>query len=152
MGELNETHDPDAQSWIASANDGETDFPIQNLPFSVFRRGGTQEAFRGGVAIGDQVLDLAALAGTGALQGPALQAARAAAQAALNDFFALGPAAWRALRHALFALLKDDAPAQTALVRDCLVPQREAEHTVPARIGFGDSRGQVLPARSQAAV
>ena len=135
MSPIDHTHDANARSWLASANAAGTDFPIQNLPFSVFRRGGTQEAFRGGVAIGDQVLDLAALAGTGPLQGPALQAARAAAQAALNDFFALGPAAWRALRHALFALLKDDAPAQTALVRDCLVPQREAEHTVPARIG-----------------
>ena len=77
------------------------DFPIQNLPFAVFRRAGSAEPFRGGVAIGDQVLDLAALAAARLLDGLAAQdAAAACAQPALNDFFALGPAAWRALRHA----------------------------------------------------
>jgi len=60
--ELNHTHDPEARSWLESANAPGTDFPIQNLPFGVFRRQGTNEAFRGGVAIGDQVIDLAAIA------------------------------------------------------------------------------------------
>ena len=133
---LNHTHDPAARSWLASANAAGCDFPIQNLPFAVFRRAGRGEAFRGGVAIGDQVLDLAALAAGQVLEGAALQAARAAAQPALNDLFALGPTAWRALRHALFALLKSDAaPAQADALRGCLLPQREAEYTVPARIG-----------------
>ncbi|MDP2018097.1 MAG: fumarylacetoacetase, partial [Hydrogenophaga sp.] len=57
--ELNHTHDPEARSWLESANAPGTDFPIQNLPFGVFRRQGSSEAFRGGVAIGDQVIDLA---------------------------------------------------------------------------------------------
>ena len=56
---LNETHDAGLRSWVASANTGASDFPIQNLPYAVFRRAGSQEAWRGGVAIGDQVLDLA---------------------------------------------------------------------------------------------
>ncbi len=56
---LNHTHDPAAASWLASANVSGGDFPIQNLPLAVFRRKGSQTAFRGGVAIGDQVLDLA---------------------------------------------------------------------------------------------
>ena len=60
MPTLNETHDPKLTSWVASANDGRTDFPIQNLPFAVFRRQGSQEAWRGGVAIGDQIVDMAA--------------------------------------------------------------------------------------------
>jgi len=51
---LNETHDAGLRSWVASANTGASDFPIQNLPFAVFRRAGSQEAWRGGVAIGDQ--------------------------------------------------------------------------------------------------
>ena len=51
MHALNETHDPQLQSWVASANDGQTDFPIQNLPFAIFRRQGSKEAFRGGVAL-----------------------------------------------------------------------------------------------------
>ena len=55
---LDDTHDPALRSWVASANDGATDFPIQNLPFGRFRRAGSQEPWRIGVAIGDQVLDL----------------------------------------------------------------------------------------------
>ena len=58
---LNETHDAGLQSWVASANTGKSDFPIQTLPFAVFRRKAGDEAFRGGVAIGDQVLDMAAV-------------------------------------------------------------------------------------------
>jgi hypothetical protein len=54
---LNETHDPALRSWVDSAQREGGDFPIQNLPFAVFRRAGTDESWRGGVAIGDQVVD-----------------------------------------------------------------------------------------------
>ena len=136
MTTLNHTHDVGARSWLASANAEGGDFPIQNLPFAVFRRAGSAESMRGGVAIGDQVVDLAALSATGLLGDPAQDAARACARPVLNDFFALGPAAWRSLRHALFALLKDDAaPATVAALRDCLVPQAGVEFGLPARIG-----------------
>lgn len=67
---LNETHDPALRSWVASANQDQTDFPLQNLPFAVFRRQGSTEAYRGGVAIGDQILDLAAVAARGVLSAP----------------------------------------------------------------------------------
>ena len=133
---LDHTHDADARSWLDAANLAGSDFPIQNLPYAVFRRTGGTEPFRGGVAIGDQVLDLAALSSRGSLDGLARDAVRAAALPALNDFFALGGAAWKALRHALFALLKSDAPAATVqALRACLVPQAEVEYAVPARIG-----------------
>ena len=141
MNELNSTRDVSAFSWLESANRAGCDFPIQNLPHGVFRRmdrggGGAREAFRGAVAIGDQVLDLAAAAAGQHLEGLAQDAARAAALPALNDFFAIGPAAWRALRHALFGALKSDAPLATAqALRGCLVPQAEVEFSVPARIG-----------------
>ncbi|NVM89492.1 fumarylacetoacetase [Variovorax sp. SG517] len=134
--ELNHTHDVHARSWVESANAPDSDFPIQNLPHAVFRRAGSAEAFRGGVAIGDQVLDLAALVTKQQLDGLALDAANAAALPALNDFFALGNGAWKALRHALFELLKNDSPiAAVQAVRGCLVPQADVEYTVPARIG-----------------
>ena len=42
---LNETHDPSLRSWVASANAAGNDFPLQNLPFAVFRRNGSGEAF-----------------------------------------------------------------------------------------------------------
>ncbi|WP_099797324.1 fumarylacetoacetase [Variovorax sp. 54] len=136
MIELNHTHDVGARSWVASANVAGSDFPIQNLPYAMFRRTGRPEPFRGGVAIGDQVLDLAALAAGSHVDGLALDAARAAALPALNDFFALGPSAWQALRHAVFALLRSDAPPATVDdLRGFLVPQTEVEYTVPARIG-----------------
>jgi len=52
MVDLNETHDPALESRVESANAPTTDSPIQNLPFEIFRRHGSPEAFRGGVAIG----------------------------------------------------------------------------------------------------
>jgi len=134
--QLNHTHDAARKSWLASANVTGCDFPIQNLPFAVFRRKGNKEAFRGGVAIGDQIVDLAARNDSRLLSGLAARAAMACAQPALNDFFAMGPAAWQALRHGLFALLEDTAsPATVKAMRACLVPLADAEFAVPANIG-----------------
>jgi len=134
---LNHTHDPAARSWVDSANAAGADFPIQNLPFGVFKeKAAVSQDWRAGIAIENEVLDLPALAATGLLQGLAQQAAQAGAAAALNPLMALGPAAWSALRHAVFALLKDDAPAATqAQVRTCLLPQSGVELGLPARIG-----------------
>jgi len=55
---INETHDPNLRSWVESANDPSTDFPIQNLPFGLFDRIESGVKWRAGIAIGDQVLDL----------------------------------------------------------------------------------------------
>ena len=132
----NPTHSAFAKSWVTSANAEGCDFPIQNLPFAVFRRAGSGEAFRGGVAIGDQVIDLAQVALTDCLDGLAQAAAQACTQPALNDFFAMGPKAWKALRHGLFELLeKAFYGAKVDALRDCLIPQEDVEFTVPARIG-----------------
>lgn len=134
MTVLNETHDPTLRSWVASANAAGTDFPIQNLPFAVFRRRASTEVCRGGVAIGDQIVDLAALARAGVLTGLAQQAAEAGAQDKLNALMALGADAWSALRLALSRALREGS-AQQAAVQACLVPQADAEYDVPARIG-----------------
>lgn len=54
---LNDTHDPNLKSWVESANDPATDFPIQNLPYVLFRP--PSDTFpRTGVRIGEQILDL----------------------------------------------------------------------------------------------
>ena len=134
MTHLNETHDPALKSWVASANTQGTDFPIQNLPFAVFRRRGTGEAFRCGVAIGDQILDLAAIAKTSVLKGDAATTAQAGAHDKLNALMALGNTAWGTLRLALSRALREDA-AEQATLQACLVPQAQAEYDVPARIG-----------------
>ena len=68
---IDETHDPNLESWVESANDPETDFPIQNLPF--VRAAIADEDGDGfittGVAIGDSVLILDLLAQAGLLDG-----------------------------------------------------------------------------------
>ena len=135
---INETHDPALRSWVPTANADDTDFPIQNLPFGVFRRKGAAEQFRCGVAIGDQILDLAAASRSEAIQGSAAQAVRAGASDSLNALMAMGNAAWSDLRLALSRALRETAAEQRALSA-CLVPQAQAEHDVPARIGdFSD--------------
>ncbi len=125
---LDHTHDPLATSWVHT---DDIDFPIQNLPHGIFRRAGTGEPFRGGVAIGNQVLDLAAVQ---TLTPNAAEALTAASAPTLNALMALGPAHWTALRHALFAALKTGSPDEPRL-RACLVPQAEAEFALPATIG-----------------
>ncbi len=133
MALLNETHDPKLKSFVASANDGVTDFPIQNLPFCVFSRVDIHDAFRGGVAIGDQILDLAALSKLHLLSGVAAQAMQACAEPTLNRFMAMGRETWSALRLALSRLLAQGS-AHEGMLRACLVPQSEAEYALPARI------------------
>ncbi len=91
MSALNATHDPALLSWVGSAAAPGTDFPLQNLPFAVFRRAGSTESFRGGVAIGDQVLDLGALHELGVLTGAAAEALALCAQPTLNEFMGAGP-------------------------------------------------------------
>jgi len=122
------THDPNLRSWVASANDPETDFPIQNLPLGVFADGSSS---RIGTAIGDSVLDLAACAEAGWLDGPAGAACR---EPDLNALMALGSPGWRALRHRLSALLRHDARERVSLAR-LLRPLGELEMRLPARIG-----------------
>ena len=131
---LNETHDPAVRSFVASANAQGTDFPLQNLPFGIVRRRGSTERWRGGVAIGDQVLDLAALADTSLLAGDAAVALRACVDDSLNAFMALGAPAWSRLRRALWRLLRQDA-AEASRVGTCLIPAAAIEHALPARIG-----------------
>ncbi|MCA9303450.1 MAG: fumarylacetoacetate hydrolase family protein, partial [Phycisphaerales bacterium] len=57
---IDETHDPNLKSWVESANDPETDFPIQNLPL----------AYSGSymTIIGDQAVDLTVLESAGLLK------------------------------------------------------------------------------------
>lgn len=134
MALLNKTHDPALRSWVASAQRPGTDFPIQNLPYASFRRAAGNEGFRCGVGIGDQVLDLAALACGQAFSGLAAQALQACAQPKLNGLMAMGPHAWQALRLALSQALREGA-VQQPLLQACLVPQAEVVFDVPAQIG-----------------
>jgi len=97
-----ETHSPGRRSWVASANQ-HADFPIQNLPLGVFTP--PDGASRGGVAIGDDIFDLAAALELELFDGLAAQAAQAASGATLNPLFALGREPRRALRLRLSEIL-----------------------------------------------
>ncbi len=134
MFAVNETHDPELRSWIESANDQQCGFPIQNLPFAVFCRRHADEAFRGGVAIGDQIVDLAAVNAAGLFDGLAGRAAAAGALPELNELMAMGAEAISQLRLALSRALRRGAGGQQSL-RLCLTPQAGAEYAPPCRIG-----------------
>jgi fumarylacetoacetase len=132
---LNETHDPKARSWVTSANDGKTDFPLQNLPFGVFHHP-HRESPRMGVAIGDRILDLCESVSCETLSGVDELTREACEEASLNLLMAIGPERVSALRRALFHLLRDDVTAEAQKVLEaCLVPQSEVEMLLPAHIG-----------------
>jgi fumarylacetoacetase len=113
---LDDTHDPALRSWVESANDPATDFPIQNLPFGVFRGHGHPDP-RIGVAIGDQVLDL--------------RDAGLAAAPSLNELMTAGREASRELRRKISALLRSNSTPRPEL----LVPMHDVSLLVPAEIG-----------------
>jgi fumarylacetoacetase len=109
-------------SWVPAPEGSH--FPVQNLPFGVFARPGQPP--RVGVAIGDQVLDLAGLAGAGLLPG----SGGWFAAPALNAFMAAGPGAWRRSRDRLTELLTD------LRHRDLVEPHLERQAAVDLRLPF----------------
>ena len=133
------TVDPALRSWVPGAGVPGTDFPIQNLPFGVFRRAGSHESPRVGIAIGDCILDIAACLAAGLIgaDDPLVRdAAAACASTSLNALMVCGIDARRALRRAISALLATGAPTNTRQIAEhALVPQHEAELFLPAQIG-----------------
>lgn len=117
--QIDDTHDPVLESWVESASDPATDFPLQNLPFGRFRRS-ADEAWRIGVAIGDQVLDV--------------QGAGLIDHADMNRLMQVGNGARRWLRHALSQALRSGSARQAALQAH-LFPQAEVQLGVPCHIG-----------------
>jgi fumarylacetoacetase len=125
--ELNTTHDPARRSWVQSANSADTDFPIQNLPFGVFDDG---RGARGGVALGDEIIDVAALVHSGLLTG---EAAHAASRASLLALFEQPREAVSALRACLSELYRQGASGDRTLSKAALVPMASAKILLPAK-------------------
>ena len=112
-------------------------FPIQNLPFGVFRPSAGLSP-RIGVAIGDAVLDLSVLAERGLLNGRKLGGGDAFRQPTLNAFMGLGPTAWREARGRLIQLLRADEPTlrdDAAVRKAAFHPRTRIEMLLPAAIG-----------------
>jgi fumarylacetoacetase len=124
------THDPQASSWVTSAN-GHPDFPIQNLPLGVLSFG--TGAPRVVVAIGDMALDVGRLLNGGFFKGEAALAAQMAAGQWLNPLFAMGAAPRRALRARLFELLSSTSAERAP--EDAFLPIADGIVHLPAFIG-----------------
>ena len=135
---MNDTTDPKLCSWVESANEKGTDFPIQNLPFGVFRRAGENEVPRVGTAIGDWILDIPAGADKALFRDEVAPAVEACRAQFLNPLMGLGRAAQSALRRDLSAMLNADSREyhnRRLEVEACLVPRSGAELFLPAYIG-----------------
>lgn len=123
------------RSWLDSAN-GHPDFPLQNLPLGVFSSPGREP--RGGVAIGEHILDLKAALAADLFEGEARHAAEAASGASLNAFFALGAGPRRVLREQLQALLAEGSPQQARMQElgaSLLPAQANCQLHLPAQVG-----------------
>ena len=127
---VDETHDAALSSWVPSANARGTDFPVQNLPLGIFRRRGTHDRPRIGVAIGDAIFDLYHAAQENLVTGA--DTLREACEATtLNALMSLPHAHRLQFRHTLSSLLRSGADAS----RTQLVSQDDAEMLLPATIG-----------------
>jgi fumarylacetoacetase len=134
---LDETHDPKAQSWVESANVAGADFPIQNLPFGVFRQRDAGAEAKVGVAIGDRILDLDGMQREGLPADESVRlAAHACASDSLSPLMALGAGPRLALRQRLHAILRQDAsPSDRQAAARHLIAQADVEMLLPAEIG-----------------
>ena len=136
MNKLNATHNPALRSWIESANAHNHDFPIQNLPFGIFKT--TQQPTpRVGVAIGDLIVDMAALAQSHLIELESTQLTVFSAPN-LNAFIELGAAIWSKVRAQLSHLLDVNNPTlrdDIALKNKILVKQSDAHMLLPVAIG-----------------
>ncbi len=132
---INETHDPNLKSWVESANDPNTDFPIQNLPFGVFASPGGEELPKLGVAIGDQVLNLSAVSDR--LWGHDFSdiIADMCSYESLDWLMALEPEEISELRRRVSKLLRaSNLGNGHNTVEEFLRPMSEVEMLVPAEI------------------
>lgn len=136
MSALNATHDPSLRSWLASANEADADFPVQNLPFGAFRTDSVRDA-RCGVAIGDRVVDVRSVVDL--FTGPAQAAAQACAAPVLNDLMALDSSSVSALRAQLSILLSTAGKSERDRVEAALLPLNAVELLLPVKVsGYTD--------------
>lgn len=128
---LNETHDPEARSWVDSAS-GHPEFPLQNLPLArIAAEGGAEHVV---TAIGDRALDLSALAASAKLPAGLAAALKPVATGQLLPLMGLGPGASRSLRRELFAALHASAaPWLQDLVAQYLLPRAGLDLLLPCR-------------------
>lgn len=124
-------NDPHLRTWV-NVPEG-SDFPMQNLPFGIFKRNNMPA--RTGVAIGTEVLDLAQLQRSGLLAGlpPGIFET-----GSLNAFMTLGKPVWRSVREQLSTLLRHDCPTlrdDSSLIVKTLIAQVHVDMLLPIAVG-----------------
>ncbi|RMF59404.1 MAG: fumarylacetoacetase [Calditrichaeota bacterium] len=129
------TTDPKLRSFIEIPPDSH--FPIQNLPYGVFRNnsGGTP---RVGVAIGEFVLDLSVLDEAGLFNIPELDGKKYFHQPSLNAFMSAGQKVWKKTRERISQLLREDEATlrdNDTLRTQALIPLSQIELLMPVEIG-----------------
>ena len=124
-------NNPNLSSWVAVPKN--SDFPIQNLPFGIFEQKGYKQA---GVAIGNDVLDLAGLHSHGFLEGLGLPD-KVFEKDTLNAFLSLGKKIGRAVRDRISFLLRvgNEELKSHYSVRSLLLPQSEIKMCMPVQVG-----------------
>jgi fumarylacetoacetase len=136
---MHEENNPDLRSFIPVANDHH--FPIQNLPFGIFKRKDFQNP-RVGIAIGDYVLDLAVIEAHGLFDGPCLKNQCVFESNSLNKFLAIGKTAWREARKTISRLLRDDQPIlrdHNELRQKAFILRKDVEMLLPVEVlGYTD--------------
>ena len=131
---LDDTHDPALKSWVESANAPDADFPLQNLPFGRVRKRGSNEPWRIGVAIGEQVLDLKLALSQCPWPRDVEPLLQALAAGDLRELMQRGGVARRQVRAALSRALREGSD-QAPFLELCLVKQADIELALPCRIG-----------------
>ncbi len=131
---MTDANDPNLQSWVDIPSG--SDFPIQNLPFGIFKT--SKGHPRAGVAIGDQILDLAILFDEGFFSGIEFPLINVFDHKFLNSFLSLGKPIISDVRNRISTLLRSDNPELTdkeTLLENLLVPQQQATMMVPVKVG-----------------
>ena len=126
-------NDPKLRSWIEVNKD--SDFPIQNLPFGIFKVNTHHP--RVGIAIGNKVLDLYLLAQHEYFRGLDVNAS-VFENEYLNDFIALGKNTTRAVRNRVSELLNienSELQNDKTLCRNVFYEMSEVELLMPVKIG-----------------
>ncbi len=135
--QIDETHDPKLESWVESANDPETDFPLQNLPFTGMLVELSDDDGPASdltielcVLLGDMMIDINALAEAGQLNGliPELPELLYVPTSAVFI-----PSFRAALRKRLVALfgVSVDRGVREKISKDCLVPADDVQPLMP---------------------
>ncbi|MEM9857219.1 MAG: fumarylacetoacetase [Bacteroidota bacterium] len=125
-------NDPSLKSWVEVEQ--HSDFPIQNLPFGVFKTDYLEAA--AGVAIGSYVLDLTYLHENGFLDGLKLPPG-IFNQSCLTSFIGLGKAVTRNVRNRVSELLRsdnDELRDNLAAKEIALIPQDEVKMLMPIQV------------------